>query len=770
MNYEAVPSELKQRLQWVTWRFETDPAHPEKPKKVPYNPKTGRRAESTNAQTWTDFAAAVAAARQRQHNGIGFVFAKDDPYTGIDLDDCLIDGQLAAWAAEIVDTMQSYTEISPSGQGLKIWVEGSVPSAVKTAQIEIYSQSRYFTVTGQRYDSAPLTIRNVNGALTSLYERLRPPVIEEAPALTTRTIDDDYLSLWAERIIDQACSMLALESDGNLHNKRIDMGRWVGGLIPLGVAAADDLERRLYNARIPKSHHADERKAIRNGIEIGRGQPLEPPPEPPQPLFDSEGFACCPIHKVRLPAAKNGNGYKCHQRDGSGFCSFWWKGANYTQPAEATQNDEPAIGVPDMPQPERPHAGQVVLYRLADLRNLPPTTWLIPNEIPAGMLTVVCGPSEAGKSFLMVDYAMRVARAFPNRAVVYVAPEGGGGYRKRIDAWLLHYGGEEPENLVFVLQAIPLLNPLPVQMLISATRSLLPLLVVIDTLARNMVGGDENSAKDMGLFVSGCDTVRQETGAAVAVVHHSGKSGTYRGSSALFAASDSWVDFANDDGLITVSCGKAKDWKPFTPRYLRLVEKGESCILLPSDQVTTQGAMTEGQRKTLEALAMDVFTEPGAKLRELVAITSVSEPTMFRVLSRLKRAGHVSQSKRGDPYHITVMGLGAIKSYHRDRRQQERELSGSQDTITEPPDSTTTNYHSITTTTPVRGSDRYESRHDSPEGESATPTDKHPYGPDWEYLRVCYRTKDTASIRRHCEIHGVSADDILAQLESEAAR
>lgn len=765
MSYDAVPAALKARDQWVTWLFEEDPKHPEKPKKVPYNPKTGRRAESTNAQTWASFGVAVKAARQRQHSGVGYVFIKDDPYTGIDLDDCLIDGHLATWADEIVTTMQSYTEVSPSGRGLKIWVEGSIPSAVKTAQIELYDSARYFTVTGERWDGAPLSIRNVNGALTRLYESLRPT--EEEPTYTTRPTPTGYLEIWAERVVSQACSALALETEGNLHNKRIDMGRLVGGLIPLGLADADDLTRRLYDARIPKSHHKDEREAIRDGVEMGRAMPLDPPPPPPQPIFDDEGRACCPVHRTPLPAAKNGNGYKCHERDGNDWCSFWWKGEGYIEPAGGSKKDDTATGVPEREYAERPPAGQLPLYRLADLRNLPPTSWLIQGEIPAGLLTVVCGPSEAGKSFLMVDYAMRIARANPDRTIVYVAPEGGGGYRKRVEAWLLHHGGEEPENLVFVLRSVSMLDPSAVQMLLTAIRPLAPVLVIIDTLARNMVGGDENSAKDMGLFVSGCDVIRFEAGAAVSIVHHTGRSGAYRGSSALFAASDSWIEFANDDGLITVSCGKAKDWKPFTPRYYRLVESGESCVLVPSDQAPAQSNLTEGQRKTLETLAMDIFTGPGAKLRELVASTSVPEPTMFRILSRLKRMGYVTQSKRGDPYFIASGGLSAIKGYHKARRQQERELSQLSPDYHDTTDSTLSNYHSITPFILDKGVIEVDR---TSEGEEEPPTEKSIYTLDWDYLRTCYRTKDEAGIKRHCIIHRGVLEDVLAQLEREAGQ
>lgn len=799
MNYDSVPGELKDRPQWVTWQFEDDPKHPEKPKKVPYNPHTGRRADTTNPKTWGAFAVALRAARTRKHSGVGFVFSPGDPFVGIDLDDCIDDsGMTADWAQEILVDMNSYSEISPSQHGIKLIVEGKLPEevqSIKTASVEIYDRGRYFTITGQHVAGTPTAIRDVNGSLAALCARVRPqpePSVSDVHSvLTARSaaLDDEHVRVWAERLIDQACSMLALEPEGNLHNKRIDMGRWMGGLIPLGLATADELERRLYSARIPKSHHRDEQKAIRDGIEMGRLKPLEPPPAPPQPLMDGEGFACCPVHQTRLPKAKNGNGYKCHQGDNStatGYCDFWWKGAGYVEPGPVVIAGE-VITVPQ----EALVMTRYQLYRLSGLRALPPVEWLIQWQIPAVLFTVLCGPSGAGKSFLAVDYALRIARAFPDRAVVYIAAEGGSGYRLRADAWLAHNGGDEPQNIVFIIQAIPFLNPSAVSELIATIRTINPILVIADTLARCMVGGDENSAKDMGLFVDGCDVLRRELGTAILVLHHSGKSGTYRGSSALFGAADSWIDVSNDDGLITVSCGKAKDWEPFAPRYLRMVEVGESVVLLPSDQVSQKGAkLTEGQRKTLETLALDIFTGPGARRTELVGATGIAEPTMYKILSRLKREGFIDQGRRGDPYRITGLGLQEIKSYHRnlrEQRQQEAELSNYQGTITNYPDSPITNYQTISTTpigvemivdsdssvgegsnTPPRSGDDELFPDDSPANSAPVS------GFDLALVRVLVNEGNMRALVTHYqlnrgkEVRGMSSEAILDLAEREA--
>lgn len=337
------------------------------------------------------------------------------------------------------------------------------------------------------------------------------------------------------------------------------------------------------------------------------------------------------------------------------------------------------------------------LYPLHELRGLPPVSWLILHEIPAGLFTVICGQSGAGKSFLALDYALRAAIANPEKAVIYVAAEGSGGIYARAAAWLSHHQiAEYPTNIYFIIRALPVLDATAVAELCALVTPLSPSLIVLDTLARSMVGGDENSAKDMGLFVAGCDSIREQTRAAVAVLHHTGKAGTgYRGSSALYAAADSWIDVTNDDGLITVSCGKAKDWEPFSPRYLRLVTVGESCVILPAEQVSQRDAeLTEAQRKVLETLALEIFRGPGAKRSELTSATSISDVTMFRILSRLKKLDYISQAKKGDPYFISDEGMEAIRAYHRNRREEQ----AAQATITPVSGIATPNYHNYQTT------------------------------------------------------------------------
>jgi putative DNA primase/helicase len=143
VRVESIPQELKVRPQWVMWK-----AVGEKPDKVPYSARTGRRASSTDLMTWSTFEEALEAYEHGQYAGLGFVFSSGDPYTGIDLDGCVDEnGRIAPWALEIASYLDSYTELSASGSGLHIIVRGDVPNRRK-ANVEVYSSKRYFTVTG----------------------------------------------------------------------------------------------------------------------------------------------------------------------------------------------------------------------------------------------------------------------------------------------------------------------------------------------------------------------------------------------------------------------------------------------------------------------------------------------------------------------------------------------------------------------------------------------------------------------------------------------
>ncbi len=142
---ENIPEELKVRPQWVVWK-----AVGEKPDKVPYSPRSGRKASTTDLLTWATFEEACQALQTGQYSGLGFVFCCGDPYAGVDLDECVDSqtGEIRLWALEIIQYLDSYTELSPSGKGLHVIIRGKVPTPLKRDQIEMYCMERFFTMTG----------------------------------------------------------------------------------------------------------------------------------------------------------------------------------------------------------------------------------------------------------------------------------------------------------------------------------------------------------------------------------------------------------------------------------------------------------------------------------------------------------------------------------------------------------------------------------------------------------------------------------------------
>ncbi|EJV41779.1 phage/plasmid primase, P4 family [Bacillus toyonensis] len=146
---ENIPLELRQKFNWVMWRYEERNG---KKTKVPYL-DLGVKAQS-NSGSWKTFEGALWLASENGFDGIGFMFGKDDDYIGIDIDHCIENGVINEFAQNIIDSLDSWTEISPSGTGIHIVIKGSLPDKIqgsgrKNAKhgLEIYRHSRFFTVT-----------------------------------------------------------------------------------------------------------------------------------------------------------------------------------------------------------------------------------------------------------------------------------------------------------------------------------------------------------------------------------------------------------------------------------------------------------------------------------------------------------------------------------------------------------------------------------------------------------------------------------------------
>lgn len=168
--FTAIPDELQRRVQWVLWRFEDRDG---KVRKVPYQP-SGRRADTTKRRTWSAYEEVVAVYDRGGFDGIGFVFADDDPYAGVDLDGCRDPetGAIEGWAWEWIEEFDTYAEVSPSGTGVHLIGRGRVPKGRRAGKIEAYSEGRYFTVTGEIIESCPPIVADAHDALERLCAHL----------------------------------------------------------------------------------------------------------------------------------------------------------------------------------------------------------------------------------------------------------------------------------------------------------------------------------------------------------------------------------------------------------------------------------------------------------------------------------------------------------------------------------------------------------------------------------------------------------------------
>lgn len=147
INAAGVPDSLKIYKQWVCWKYvERVNEHGEvKTTKIPYNPTTNRAASAVDRFTWCTFNDAVAALDR--YDGVGFVLTPQDPFCVMDLDKCDTDEDRAKFT-NYYTRLNSFTEISPSGSGCHIWVQGSINKGRNKRPFELYSSQRFITVTG----------------------------------------------------------------------------------------------------------------------------------------------------------------------------------------------------------------------------------------------------------------------------------------------------------------------------------------------------------------------------------------------------------------------------------------------------------------------------------------------------------------------------------------------------------------------------------------------------------------------------------------------
>lgn len=243
--------------QWVCWVYDGK-------KKVPIDAKTGKKAKPNDSSTWATYHQAITARDEHNFDGIGFMFSEHDQVCGVDIDNCIDPdtGEVAQRAEEIVDALDTYTEISPSGTGLKAWCFGSKPGTrckakLGSGAIEMYDRDRFFTFTNRVYHDKP--IRDAQTALTALYNQIFPPANQPTTPISTQHRATSCASLDDKMLLDKARK--------NPKFRRLyDQGYWTGyksqseadmalcGMLAFWCGCDEDQMVRLYMGSRLASH------------------------------------------------------------------------------------------------------------------------------------------------------------------------------------------------------------------------------------------------------------------------------------------------------------------------------------------------------------------------------------------------------------------------------------------------------------------------------------------------------------------------------------
>lgn len=525
-----IPDELRQQPRWAPWRPQWNEKR-QKWDKIPCQ-ASGYGLSTAKPERWLSFDAALAAfkARPEQFAGIGYCMTGPHGLVGTDLDGCVNpDGSLDPWAAEVVATLASYTEISPSGRGLRIFTTGEVPEDWTNHEIgiEVYAghEPRFLTVTGEVLSTDHATLRAApGGALGGLAARY-------AREKATATV----ISLQMPDLVDE----LALPDLAELD---------------LPYRARDFLAEGLHSGDRSRELFATAVALYQAG------------------LRDDEVLSVLAASPHAMEVALD------HRRqDADRALMYLW--VEHAQKAKgrgtskvATVDDFEDVSEPQAagaaPAPKK--AMRFAFEQAEVFSQGAPLTWMIKRVMPQAEVGVLYGPSGAGKSFLVTDLAMAVAagtawrgRQVTQGTVAYICAEGAGGFRLRLRALSEHSGVSLAGLPLHILAEAPnLLEKKDVTDLVAALRTLPGLkLIVVDTLAQTTPGANENSGEDMGRALGHCKTLHRATGAMVLLVAHSGKDETrgIRGWSGIKGALDVEIQVERSDKYRAATITKMKD-------------------------------------------------------------------------------------------------------------------------------------------------------------------------------------------------------------------
>jgi len=549
-SYDNIPAELRALPQWVAANAD----------KLPINPNTGYAASPTDPAAWGTFQQVCAYAGMHGLR-IGFVFTANDPYCVIDLDDKpnkpASDDERKVHA-RILEQFATYIERSTSGRGYHVILRGVVGPGRRRGNVEVYDRQRYMIFTGDVVRQAPIAEcqKVLNPLLAEMPKPAEAGALQELP----QEFDDDVI---VQR---------ARDADNGEKFARLWAGDWKGA-----YDSQSNADYALMNFLCLYSVSDEQCRRLFRKSELGKREKAK-----------RKNYVDSMLAKLRAEQAKR-------QADEDAFIAGIREDvAGWLARAAAKAHPEPWL-VPT-----------------SELRTRQkPVAWHIKRWLQADALIMVHGPSGAGKTFLVIDWCMRIATGMSdwlgNRVkpgfVVYLAGEGYRGLGSRLQAWAVHHGtAGQAENMVMSRSGCDLDSPDGLARVIDAIRSsgIKPCLIVVDTLHRFM-RGDENTAKDAGAMIANCDALKQEFGCSVLLVHHTGVSAEAqqraRGSSAWRGALDVEIGVQPPpagESAIVVSQLKMRDADPVPPVCVKLEPVDLPGWMDEDDEQVASAVLVEG--------------------------------------------------------------------------------------------------------------------------------------------------------------------------------
>lgn len=525
-NVEA-PAAIRDLPAWVIWRFEAVPGGG-KPRKIPYYATGGKRhgdqGAANDLANLVTFDAARAAAARRGFDGVGFATLEQFGVCALDFDNCITEGKIHPQVEALLDS--TYAEFSPSGKGIRAFFKGDLGNgkSIRGADfgMECFSSRGFVTFTGNTLDITELLGNS--------------DIVAQMPEAVHQ--------LHAERFARSA-EPLSTGASGE----------------PSGLTATQ-IEQCL--AALPTDLHYDDWLLAGMAIHCEtNGEGFELWEEWSQ---GSSKYGSREYNEERWRSFGKGNGAQVTGRSLVHLANQHGAGINLSGPAALEEFDD--LEVADAGEPSKPMRFQVL--SASEFSNRPAPTWIIKQVLPKAELVVLYGASGSGKSFIALDMAGAIAQGLPWRGrrvkqgrVVYVAAEGAGGFRNRMQAYAAQHQVDLNTFNVGVIHAAPNLilkeDALDVAKAIQASGG--ADVVIVDTFAQTTPGANENAGEDMGKALAHCKGIHRATGAVVVLVHHAGKDPTKgaRGWSGLRAAADAELEVVRGATGRALRLTKSKD-------------------------------------------------------------------------------------------------------------------------------------------------------------------------------------------------------------------